>query len=285
MRLTLTTGTQCRSSSEGFLGLRVLGRSICIRYDNNNIGHLLQGNFGSMARPTPDPSCSLEYRVQSDDCSFLLESRDSETIVASGQDELIYALEKEIVVALQRERPDLLFLHSAAVEWQGKAVLLAADSGCGKSTTTWALLHHGFRYLSDELAPIDPETLEVFSYPHALCLKQPPPAPYDLPDATMYLGRTTHVPVVAMPAPLAPSPLPVGAIFLVHYDAERSAPELRRLSAAEASARLYVTTLNALAHDNRGLPAIVDLAERVTCYSLTSADLAETCELIRNTLQ
>ena len=35
---------------------------------------------------------------------------------------------------------------------------------------TWALSHHGFRYLSDELAPIDPGTLRVHPFP-------PRPAP------------------------------------------------------------------------------------------------------------
>ena len=50
-------------------------------------------------------------------------------------------------------------------------------TGAGKSTTAWGLLHHGFSYLSDELAPIDLETLEVLPYRHALCLKRRPPSP------------------------------------------------------------------------------------------------------------
>ena len=264
--------------------LRVLGQRVRIEHERAALRNLLLVNFGALVATDSAANPDLVYSIRCSGQGFLIGSDYESLAPAAGQGELIYRLEKMLTIDLQKRRPDLLFLHAAALEWQGKVILLAADSGSGKSTTAWALLQHSFHYLSDELAPIDPETLEVFSYPHALCLKQPPPAPYDLPDATMYLGRTTHVPVSAMPASLAPSPLPLGAIFLVWHDAKRSEPELRRLSAAEASARLYVTTLNALAHENRGLSAIVRLAEKVPCYSLITAGLPETCMLVRDAL-
>ena len=50
-------------------------------------------------------------------------------------------------------------------------MLLAGASGNGKSTTAWALLHRGFQYLSDELAPLDLSAMTVHAFPHALCLK------------------------------------------------------------------------------------------------------------------
>jgi hypothetical protein len=69
------------------------------------------------------------------------------------------------------ERADLLF-WLMVVEWQGEAALLAADSGSGKSTTTWALLHNAFSYLTDELCRVDLGTSRVFPYPRALCLNR-----------------------------------------------------------------------------------------------------------------
>lgn len=213
------------------------------------------------------------------------------TIVRSGQlcghwsdaDDLLFALEKDITVELQKERPDLYFLHAAALDWKGKAYLLAADSGSGKSTTTWALLHHGFSYLSDELSAIDLETMRVFPYPHALCLKQRPPD-YPLPAATIDLGRTLHVPVGSLPARAVTEPLPLGGVFLVKYRADLKAPELRSISSAEAGARLYLTALNALSHPHRGLDAAVRIAERVPCFAIHSAGLPATCALIRSAL-
>lgn len=47
---------------------------------------------------------------------------------------------------------DCLVLHAAVVERDGQALLLAADPGSGKSTLCAALVHRGWRLLSDELA-------------------------------------------------------------------------------------------------------------------------------------
>lgn len=46
-------------------------------------------------------------------------------------------------------------LHAAAVEVDGKAVLLAGPSGVGKSTLAAAFLDRGHRVLSDDVAPLD----------------------------------------------------------------------------------------------------------------------------------
>jgi hypothetical protein len=250
------------------------------------VGPCITGNFGAMiASPNPtDPD--FAYTVRAVEGSFQVERQDTATQhVATGLDDLVHCLEKDLTVELQRRRPDLLFLHAAALEWRGAAVVLAADSGSGKSTTTWALLHHGFRYLSDELAAIDPDTLEVYAYPHAVCLKQAPPPPYGLPAGTLHLGRTSHVPVTALPAPLADDPLPLGPVFLIRHDPDLTTPQLRRLGAAEASARIYVNALNALAHPQRGLDVALRIARRVPCFELGTAALGESCEIIRSAIE
>lgn len=206
-------------------------------------------------------------------------------IDVAGYGELVYWLEKDITIELQRRRRDLLFLHAAALEFQGRAFLLAADAGSGKSTTTWALLHHGFAYLSDELSPIDPQTLEVFAYPHAICLKQAPPAPYGLPMTAMDLGRTLHIPVEALPAPPGEVPRPLGGIFLIRHDPGLESPRLRSLSTAEAAARIYPTALNVLAHPDRGLAVVLDLVRSVPCFALATAGLAATSAVIRSAIE
>lgn len=48
-----------------------------------------------------------------------------------------------------------LILHAAVVARGDDALLLSAVSGSGKSTLTAALIHHGWRLLSDELALVD----------------------------------------------------------------------------------------------------------------------------------
>jgi hypothetical protein len=103
---------------------------------------------------------------------------------AANDGEFLFLLEKDLTIELQKLRRELYFIHAAALTIDGKACLLLAPSGHGKSTTCWGLLHHGFGYLSDELAPLDLGTLEIQPYAHALCLKDEPPACYPLPPGS-----------------------------------------------------------------------------------------------------
>ena len=150
---------------------------------------------------------------------------------------LLLHFEQDLTVELQKRRSDLYFLHAAALERDGRALLLVAESGGGKSTTAWGLLHHGFRYASDELAPIDLATGRVHGFPHALCLKADPPAPYPLPAGTLRTSRSRHVPVGLLPAPLADGPLPLDAIVFLRYRPDLDGPAIRPMGTAEAAAR------------------------------------------------
>ncbi len=222
-----------------------------------------------MRRPTPGSpdlslSCRNEPAVSFDDLG-----------------DLLYALEHDLTVSLQRRRPDLLFLHAAALECGGRACLLAGDSGHGKSTTAWGLVHRGFNYLSDELSPIDVVDMQVHAYPRALCLKRDPPSTHPLPAlGVRHLGDTLHVATASLPTATGPSICPIDAIVFVRYDPTLAAPALRRLSSAEAAARLYTTTLNALAHTDHGLDAVLRVAELSRCFAVDAAELTTTCDLI-----
>ena len=194
--------------------------------------------------------------------------------------DFLHQLECEVVVSLQRQCADLFFVHAACVEFRRAAHLFVAESGTGKSTTTWALLHHGFRYLSDELAPIGLTNLHVYAYPHALCLKQCPPEPYDLPAEAIYTTRTIHIPTRCMPRADMSRTCPLAALWFLTYDRSARDPSIAEITPAEASARLYTNALNQLAHSNSGLDAAVTVAKSIPSFVLVSADLAATCKLI-----
>jgi hypothetical protein len=242
----------------------------------------LVGNFGAMASPEDSPP-DMEFSVESGETSssFSLVRRGDAVQAADDSSDLLYLLEKQITVELQRRRADLFFLHAAAIVSRGRVCLLAAESGGGKSTTTWAMLHHGFDYLTDELSPVDIRSMRVFPYPHAICLKRQPPDSYPLPPSAMHLGRTIHVPVRSLPGAAISEPRPLGAVFLLKYQPDLPAPEVRAIGPAEAGARLYANALNALAHTDHGLDAVARIAEHVPCFSVLSAGLPATCSLIR----
>ena len=198
---------------------------------------------------------------------------------------MLFHLEKDLTIELQKLRSDLYFLHAAVLGFAGKAVMLVAPSGSGKSLTTWALLHHGFQYCSDELGPVDLNTFEVLPYPHALCLKNPPPERYPLPTTTLFAPPTIHIPTSALTSLVCTAALPLTAIFFLQYHPEIAYPQLQTLTKAEAGARLFVNALNPLAHSGEGLDGALSIVAHSKCFQLLSADLSATCSVVKAALQ
>lgn len=265
------------------LQFRIFNQRIKILCEDELFRSLLLANY--VAFQEPSGSADLLYIVERHQSGGFCITRDGETLAEENNEEgvkyqFIYQLEKLITLDLQTSRTDLYFVHSSALERHGRTIMIAADSGTGKSTTTWALLHHGFNYLSDELAPIDPDTLDIHPYPHALCLKAMPPGPYPLPIDTVKTERTMHIPANALPNSPIKSPKPLGAILFLRRDTMLSAPSYVKVSPAEAGARLYANTLNALAHPGSGLDVAIKIAGAVPAFILDAADLEATCELI-----
>lgn len=265
------------------LHFRVFDRHIRIRCDDAQFRHLVSANYQAFA--APENTADLAYDVERNPAGGFVVTCEGETRAELDNDEhleylLVYLLEKIITIDLQLLRTDLYFVHSSALERDGGVIMIAAESGTGKSTTSWALLQHGFRYLSDELAPVDPVNLVVHPYPHALCLKATPPGPYPLPEQTVRTEKTLHVPVSCLPAPAVGTPVPLRALLFLQRDADSVGPSHTGLSAAEAGARLYGNTLNALAHSGHGLDAAIRISGAVPAYTVHAGDLQATCELI-----
>jgi HprK-related kinase A len=64
-----------------------------------------------------------------------------------------------------------LIVHAGVVARGGRALLLPAQPGSGKSTLTAGLVHRGFRLLSDEHALIRPEDGRIVPVPRPVALK------------------------------------------------------------------------------------------------------------------
>jgi hypothetical protein len=245
----------------------------------------LAASYGRMPREAT--AADLTYRIHRLRRSPLPSlSRDGRDLgSASDPVDLVRRLDNDLVLQLQTLRPDLLFVHSAVLGWRGRAVMLVAPSGGGKSTTAWALLHHGFTYLSDELGPVDVATLRVHPYPRALSLKRPPGRPCGLPRPLSRAADEARMPVAVGPARVGPRSLRLGAVFFLSRLDGRAPPAVRRLPASEAAARLYVNALNPLAHPRGGLDPVVRIAGRAACFELRVGDLPATCALVSATVR
>ena len=264
---------------------RIVGCDVSIDCRDRSAAELILANYHAMRvyeAVTPDLDYGIRRRPNGP--GFHLTRRGGEPMIAADDGELLFILEKELTIEVQKIRHRLYFLHAGALGFACQALLIVAASGTGKSTTTWALLHHRFDYMSDELAPLDLDSLQVHPYPHALCLKKEPPVPYLLPERTVRTSSTLHVPVAHLPSPVISQPLPLSAIFFLEYCPELKSPAVRTLTNAEAAARLFVNALNPLAHEQDGLAGAALIAQRVPSFHLKSAELSLTCELLKTVL-
>lgn len=64
-----------------------------------------------------------------------------------------------------------LLLHAAALERNGRALLVTGESGAGKSTLAALLGERGWRLMGDEFALIDLVSSDVHAFPRAVSLK------------------------------------------------------------------------------------------------------------------
>lgn len=174
---------------------------------------LLRSVYGPFRRSIED--ARIHYRITRQQASgeLLIARQGVCPMVARDDYEFLFLFEKEMTSETQKLRPDLYFVHSAILELHGHALALVAPSRYGKSTTTWALLHHGLSYASDELAPIELTTMQVHPFPHALCLKSMPSNDYALPRESIYTTCTAHIPANQLPAPTMLDMMPLDAIF------------------------------------------------------------------------
>jgi len=244
---------------------------------------LIQAVFGRLVAPPIARAASRHYRIElADDGTFTVFDASSVVRVRDPEGLLLH-IEQEITVALQYLRPDLFFLHAAVLGWRGRAVVVAAPSGTGKSTLAYASVMCGLAYLSDELAPIELHDLTVRRYPRALCLKANHPFSHSLPRAALRAGDRIYVPVDSLTDAVIPDSVTLGACIFLRRE-RRQLSGLHRISAASAAARLLENTLNSLSHADYGLQPAAMLGSRLPCFELEAADAAEGAAAIRSLL-
>jgi hypothetical protein len=266
------------------LSFEILGVGLTVACDDAGLRSLLLTHYGRMRASPAGPTLAYRAGRVDDGSGYFYAPDGGPPNRVADSAALLNHFDGDVTIALERARPDLYFLHAAALVFDGAVTLLVAPSGGGKSISSWALTHHGFAYLSDELAPIDLRSVTVHAYTRALCLKRRPPDEYPLPPDAVFTSRTIHVPVDALPGGTADAPGPVRAMFFLHYRPDLPQGSLHRVTAGEAAARLYPNALNPLAHPGEGLQGALRVATTAAAYRLVTPDLGTTCRLIRSAL-
>lgn len=105
-----------------------------------------------------------ELSLVRDGDGWVIESAESGRFTGIALEDLMPTVKDEVRLQFMRSRPDLLWMHAGAVERDGGALLLSGKSGQGKSTMATYLVDHGWRYMTDDVAPVRMETDAVIPF-------------------------------------------------------------------------------------------------------------------------
>lgn len=186
-------------------------------------------------------------------------------------------------------RHDYLQIHAATLARNGRALVLAGPSGAGKSTLAAGLLARGWTYLSDEFALISPETLRVYPFPKALCIKA---GAFDtIERLNLPFWRRRHyvkvfkgdvgyvIPTGAGRSRPRVNGYPIRFVVFPRYVAGEE-PRFHPVSRAQATISLAGHSLNRHAFRGRAITILSQVVRRAECLGLTSGPLDETCDLV-----
>lgn len=109
-------------------------------------------------------------------------------------------------ITIAEHAVDRVFIHAGVVGWKGQAIVLPANSFCGKTTLVAELVRNGADYYSDEYAILDPSGM-VHAFPRELSVRY-------VDGET----REKQVPLAELGGVQGSVPIPVGLVLITKYD-------------------------------------------------------------------
>ena len=152
--------------------LRLLDVLVEIDTEEEDAARLLEDLWRPLETPEAGEPARV-YSVARDGDGWIATAGDAVEAVHDTLWGVTDALRYRMLELCEETLQRFVTLHAAAVARGRDLVLLAGESGAGKTTLTLALLDAGWAYLSDDVAPVETDTGLVHPFPKPLGLKDP----------------------------------------------------------------------------------------------------------------
>ena len=176
-----------------------------------------------------------------------------------------------------------LIIHAAVVERNGRAMIMPGQPGAGKSTLCAALIHRGWRLLSDEFALIVPKAMQIVPLGRPISLKNESIALLRdfAPEISLsepVEGTTKGTVALARPPDDCFRKINIhadpGLIVFPNYQAG-AAPKLSRRRKAETFIELAANSINYGVWGREGFDVLSQLVTLCSCFDFTYSDLQQ----------
>ena len=192
-------------------------------------------------------------------------------------------IERQINQYLVGALGDRLLLHAGAAVGAGRAVILPATAGAGKTSLVAGLVRRGCGYLTDELVILHARTSSIVPFPKAMSLKEGSFALFESlgPDPTgPEHDRVWYLdPERLRPGSVVKRPTPISWVIFPRFEAGTKT-RIEPLTVGETVLGLFENTVNTARHKEKGLDRLIGIAKRAPGYRLVFGDLDEACEAV-----
>lgn len=182
---------------------------------------------------------------------------------------------------------DYVALHSAAVSWERRGVLLPAPPDSGKTTLAAGLTRGGFEYLTDEAGLIEPTTKWLVPFPRSLAMD---PASVDAvpglrgdlpPKFHEYMGDYYFIPPERLRAGSIGASCPIRYVVFPSYRAD-ARTELQPIGKPQALTDLVENCFNFRRFGSKALEILGAVVKEADCYRLQIGDLPSAVRTVRD---
>ena len=223
----------------------------------------LELSFREMVEPWPTRvAARLEVRKKNGQYHVLGNAENS--IEYRSLPDILQYLKHEVVRHLIQALPELIWLHAGAAAYRDRAVVFLGQWGRGKSTLVTSLFESRWRYLSDDIVPLNPNSGRVIPFPQTPAVRDD--IGKEIPLCRVPELTRTRVPL--KPEIVCREPMPIGALIFPNYT--RQTPSAMNLcSRAPAVLGLLQNSLNFMNHRASAIRYLCDLVKRLPAFHLT----------------
>ena len=181
-------------------------------------------------RLVPSTDASHSFGIGSNEDTLFLFQNGSQVTYDKKPERFFRFFDSLLRITIAEHAENRVFIHAGVVGWNGKAIVIPANSFQGKTTLVHELIVQGAEYYSDEYAILDDKGL-VHSFPRDLSVR--------------YLDgelRERQVSIDELGAAEGTSPIPIGVVLLTEY-IENSTWQPQRLTAGQGIIEMIPHTI------------------------------------------